>query len=245
MSNAKYYLVFVGCLSFFACKTIKKNTETATTKTDPQEAVDTTMALAKPPVYIEGGMIENHLYSNIPNTIRIFTEDGNTSHLEVMTTYGKIQVADAKRGLYDYFSKGKGIVVEIVAIDTINNTFVAKNFELVDMPAPTAILWSYRTRLPQNKVLSFTADEIKRHNAIVLYHNQPIPVRCNARSYQVTRVDKDGKRFVSINESETGQFTEESMSLIQAAQSGDIYIIQDIKTLCSSFPINNIVYVIQ
>lgn len=231
------------CLALFACKTIKKNT-TVTTKTESQETVVTTMKTAKPPVYIEGGMIEKHLYSNIPNTIRIFTEDGNTSHLEVTTTYGNIQLADAKKGLYNFLSKGKGILVEIVATDTINNTFVAKSFELVDMPAPTAVLWSYRTRLPQNKVVSFTADEIKRHNAIVLYHNQRIPVLCNARSYQLTRVDSDGKRFVSINESETGQFTEESMSLIQAAQPGDIYIIQDIKTLCSSLPINDIVYVI-
>jgi len=240
MKNTKYYLVLVGCVVFFACKTTKSNTEKV-----EETATELTEIPSKPPVYIEGGMIERHLYTNIPNTIRIFTEDGNTGHLQVTTTYGTIKVADATKGLYSYFSKGKGTVVEIIAEDTTNNVFIAKDFELVDMPAPTAVLWSYRKALPNNKGITFTADEIKRHNAIVLYHNQNIPVLCNARSYQLTRVDSDGKRFVSINESETGQFTDESMQLIQAAQPGDIYVIEDIKTRCTDLLINDIAYIIK
>lgn len=244
MKNTKYYLVLVVSLVFFSCKTTKNNTQEVA-KTDPKEIIEATVKLTHPPVYIEGGQIENNLYTNMPNTIRIFTEDGNTSHLQVTTTYGTIKAADATKGLYNYFSKGKGTVVEIVATDTVTNTVIFKNFELVDMPAPKAVLWSYRKALPRAGVRTFTAAEIKLHNAIVLYHEQRIPVLCNARSYQVTRVAADGKRFVNANESETGQFTPETQSLIDAAQPGDIYIITDIKTRCTSLPIDNIVYVIE
>lgn len=244
MKSVKYWLVFAMAVLFFACKTSTKTTA-ETGPPQPSETVATGDSVTYPPVYIEGGLQLKKLFAGFPNEIRILTNDGNTGHLKVTTSYGAIKLIDPTKGLYSYQSKASGLLVEIIAEDTLNNRMMAETFELVDMPAPKAMVWTFSSPLPSERVFPFTATEIKKHNALILYHDERIPVLCFPSSYQMTRITPQGKRYVNVNESQTGEFTEETKAMIQAAEPGDIYVIEDIKTECTKFPIKDIVYTIR
>lgn len=244
MKKAKYWLVLMAATALCACKTTKKTT-TKTEEVESSELIEVATKLVHPPVAMTGGVQLKHLYAGEPNTIQIHTEDGNTAHLQVETTYGQIKPIDLSKGLYSYYSKNSGIVVEILARDTTNNVLLAESYELVPYPAPKAALWTYRRPLPREKNYYLRAEEIREKNAIVLYHEYDVPVRCNARSYQLTRIAADGQRYTHFNETDTGEFDPESQAIILAAEKGDIYLVQEIKTLCSNKSISDIVYVIQ
>lgn len=199
-----------------------------------------------PPIYIEGGVDginRKELYANVHNSIKVYVEGENTEHLVVYSSTIGFSVVNAKKGLYSLYSRNTGNVVEVVAKDTVNGTVIAKVFDIVELPAPDASIGKYRTRFKNQH--TFNAEELKQQNAVVLYHKTRVPVLCVAESYTLVRIDTTGKRSSHENKDMSGIFDEESKKMIDAATKGDVYIVQNIKSTCSPYPIKNIVYIIE
>jgi hypothetical protein len=248
--KSRFLLLF--CVVIFLCtscgttKNAKKNnsketTTTTTTTTTETKPIETN---THPAVYIDGGSKNKILYAGMPNTIKVHAEGGSTAHLEVSVSGGKLVAGDLTKGLYSYTEKIHGLAVEVIAKDTASGTLVTGIFDVVQIPAPDAYVWTYRKVLKGNYA-EFTAEEFKAQNAIILQHSERIPVRCNASSYTIIHINAAGKRMVHENTGKNGLFDETALAMISNTQKGDIFVFEKIKTNCSPFPVKNIVYVIK
>jgi len=235
-------LVFL-CTSCGTTKKVQKNNSEEITTTTPTETKSTEIK-THPPVYIEGGFRKEIFYVGLPNALKIYAEGGNTEHLEVFASGGKLITVDATKGLYSYTEKIHGLAVEIVAKDTASGTVISEVFDVVQIPAPEAYVWTYRKMLKGNYT-EFTVEEFKANNAVILKHKERVPIRCNASSYTVTHINATGKRTVHDNEGKNGLFDETTLAILSNTQKGDVFIFENIKTNCSPFPIKNIFYIIK
>lgn len=239
-------MVFLGT-SCGATKKVQKNNSKETTTTTTTTATIETKPMENnthPPVYIDAGSKKKIFYVGMPNTIKIYAEGGSTAHLDVSVSGGKLITSDATKGLYSYTERIHGIAVEVVAKDTTNGVIVTEIFDVVQIPAPDAYVWTYRKALNGNYA-EFTAESFQQQNAVVLQHKERVPARCNATSYTVTHINAAGNRVVHENENKNGLFDETVLAMVSNTQKGDVFIFENIKTACSPFPIKNIVYVIK
>lgn len=218
----------------------KKNSKETTTTTETKPAETKT----HPAVYIDVGTRKKTFYVGLPNTIKIYAEGGSTAHLDVSVSGGQLRPADVTKGLYSYTEKIHGLAVEVIAKDTASGVITTGVFDVVQIPAPDAYVWTYRKILKGN-YLEFTAEEFKTQNAVVLQHSERIPVRCNAESYTIIQISAAGKRTVHENTGKNGLFDETALAMISTTQKGDVFVFENIKTSCSPFPIKNIAYVIK
>lgn len=242
----KILLFFVGwsflCISCGSAKKVqKKNSEVTVTSTTE---IDSPKIETNPAVFIDGGTRQKVFYVGLPNAIKVYVEGGNAEHLDVSVSGGDLRVIDAKKGTYSYTDKSKGLVVEVIARDTSSGILLAETFDVVDIPAPDAYVWTYRKML-KGKYNEFTAEDFKAQNAVVLQHKDALPVRCNANSYTVTHIDNNGKRTSHENKSPNGVFDEMTQGMVASAEKGDVFIIENIKTSCTPLPIKNIVYILK
>lgn len=196
------------------------------------------------PVVIQGGRANKELYAGLPNSIKIHVEGESTEHLHVFSSNGRLTPADVSKGMYNFYEQRPGFVVEIVAKDTFSGKTITKVFDVVAIPAPEAYIWKYRTAVKIHNLV-FNAKDFSTQNAVVLHHRQQVPALCLAESFTLVRIDGEGKRTVHHNKDKNGLFDETAKKIISAAQKGDIYLVQDIKTSCSPFPVKNIVYTIK
>lgn len=195
------------------------------------------------PLLIEGGRTNNMLFSGLPNSIKIHIQGGSTRHLNITTNGGKLDTVDASKGLYSYRASGIGFKTEIVAENPLTGESTSTAFDVIEVPPPGAYIGTYRR--PVKNKQSFTVKEFQKQSAIVLHHpNIFVPARCDATSYTMVRIDKEGKRTTHTNNVVTGEFDKEAKKLVEAAQSGDIYIFKNIKANCSSGTVKNIVFYI-
>lgn len=235
-------LLFCGgiflCTSCGTTKKVQKSNSTENTTTT------TTEKITHPPVYIDGGTHKKVFYVGMPNTIKIYVEGGNTEHLEVFASGGKLTTIDATKGLYSYTERLQGLAVEVVARDTSKGIFVAETFQVLPIPAPEAYVWTYK-KIFKGNYTTFTAESFKQQNAVVLQHKEQVPARCNATSYTLTYINAAGKRMVHENKNENGLFDETILAIISNTQKGDVFIFENIKTACSPLPIKDIFYVIK
>lgn len=196
------------------------------------------------PLAIIGGDQNNILYSGLPNQIKIYIEGSSTRHLEVTANGNSLEALDVDNGIYTFFDKHGGIAVEIVAKDVETGEFVAKVFDLVNVPAPDAYVWKYRS-IFRNQ-MKFNAEQFKLQNAVILQHdNIKVPALCGAISYTIVRIDGNGKRYAHENVNKRGEFDTETRKLVDAAKKDDIYIFKAIKANCTAEKIKDIVYVIE
>lgn len=196
------------------------------------------------PLLIEGGVSNNKLYAGMRNAINIYVEGGNTAHLEITASQGKLDTLDKAKGKYSLFEKNAGFVTEIVAKDPVSGRLVAKVFDIVTVPAPNAYVWKFKS--PFKGQINFTADQFKELTGIILQHdNTQIPVLCSASAFTVIRIDKNNTRQSCENTNDAGMFEEASKKLIAEAQKGDIYIFKGIQSNCSTAPTKDIVYIIE
>lgn len=245
MQDLKFMLLLVVTLGAWSCT--PKVAEKIETKpsTDASEIVEATIKLSHPPVSIDGGIQMNYLYAGMPNDIRVNVQGGSSAHLVVEATNGTLSPADVTKGSYSYFYKHPGIVVEIYAKDTTNNVTVSEVYEVIPFPAPNAYVWTYRKPMPTKGIMDMDAITFRAQNAVVLSHNYRVPARCAPTSFKITRITSKGTRTSHVNEDNVGKFDAEALAMVQAAQSGDIYVIEDIKTPCTPESIKNIVYTLK
>jgi hypothetical protein len=238
--------LFFLCTSCGTAKKTQKNNSNKTTTTVTTTTTETkpTEVSTHPPVYIDGGFRKKIFYAGMQNTIKIYAEGGNTAHLEVSVSGGKLKPADVTKGLYSYTDRAYGLAVEVVAKDTASGTIITEIFDVVQIPAPDAYVWTYK-KILKGSYAEFTADDFKKQNAVILQHEERIPARCNAETYTVTHINAAGKRIVHKNENKSGLFDETTLAMISLTEKGDVFIFENIKTTCSPFPIKNIVYVIK
>lgn len=195
------------------------------------------------PLLIEGGHAKHVLYSGLPNSIKIHVQGRDTRHLKITTNGGRLDTVDASKGMYSYRAGGVGFKTEIVAENTLTGESTSTAFDVIEVPAPGAYIGTYRR--PVKNKQSFTVKEFKKQSAIVLHHpNVFVPARCDATSYTMVRIDKEGKRTMHTNNVVTGEFDETAKKMVDAVQSGDIYIFKNIKANCSSSTVKNIVFYI-
>ncbi|MFK7796492.1 MAG: hypothetical protein AB8E82_03490 [Aureispira sp.] len=245
MQNLKFMLLLMATMGIFSC------TPKVAEKMEAKPTVDNTVVAEEPvevlhpPVSIDGGIQMNYLYAGMPNEIKVNVQGGSSAHLVVETTNGTLAPADVSKGLYTFFYKYSGMVVEIYAKDTVNNITVAESYEVVPFPAPDAYVWTYRKPMPNKKAQEMDAITFRVQNAIVLDHSYRVPARCAPTSFKITHITSGGTKSSHLNEDSIGKFDETALAMVQAAKSGDIYIIEDIKTRCSPAPIKNIVYVLK
>jgi hypothetical protein len=243
-------LLFCGVIFLCAsCGTTKKaqknnsketTTVTTTTTTEPKP----TEVKTHPPVYINGGSKKKVFYAGLPNTIKVYAEGGSTAHLDVSVSGGKLTPADVTKGLYSYMERAHGLAIEVAAIDTARGIVVTEVFDVVQVPAPDAYVWTYKKILKGNYA-EFTAEEFQAQNAVILQHSERVPARCNAISYTIIHINAAGKRMVHENKSKDGLFDETGLAMVSTTQKGDVFIFENIKTTCSPLPIKNIVYIIK
>jgi hypothetical protein len=242
--RSEILLLFCGviflCASCGTAKKMQKNSSKETTTTTTTEAEPTEIN-THPPVYIEGGFKKKIFYVGMPNTIKVYAEGGSTAHLEVSVSGGRLTPADVTKGLYSYTERVHGLAVEVVAKDTARGIMVTEVFDVVQIPAPDAYVWTYRKTLKGN-YREFTAESFKEQNGVILQHREQVPVRCNATSYTIIHINAAGKRTVHNNEHKDGLFDKTALTIVSNAQKGDVFIFENIKTACSPFPIKNIVY---
>lgn len=193
---------------------------------------------------LRGGARKKIFYVGMPNTIKVYAEGGSTAHLEVSVSGGKLTPSDVTKGLYSYTERITGLAVEVVAKDTARGIMVTEVFEVVEIPAPDAYVWTYKKMLKGN-YREFTAESFKEQNGVILQHEERIPARCNATSYTVIHINVAGKRISHENEGKDGLFDETTLAMVSNAQKGDVFIFENIKTACSPFPIKNIVYIMK
>ena len=236
-------LVFL-CTSCGTAKNVQKKDAKETTTTTTTTEVKPAEIKTHPPVYIEGGFRKKIFYTGMSNTIKVYAEGGNTAHLDVSVSGGKLRVVDVTKGLYSYTDRVHGLIVEVVAKDTASGTLVSETFDMVQIPAPEAYVWTYRKVLKGNYT-EFTAEEFKANNALILQHKERVPVRCNASSYSMIYINAAGKRIVHDNENENGLFDETILAILSNTQKGDVFIFKKIKTNCSPLPIKDIVYIMK
>lgn len=197
-----------------------------------------------PALLIEGGVANDKLYAGMANDIKIYVEGGSTEHLQISASPGRLDTLDKSQGKFSFFEKNSGFITEIVAKDPISGQLVAKVFDIVTVPAPSAYIWKYKSIFKGQ--LNFTATQFKEQTAVILQHDYAqIPIRCAASSYTIVRIDATGKRQTCDNTNASGMFDEASKKLIAEAQKGDIYIFKSIKSDCSPNPIKDIVYTIE
>jgi hypothetical protein len=244
-------LLFCGmiflCTSCGTAKKVQKNNSKETTavitETTPTETTPTEIK-THPPVYIEGGSRKKIFYVGMPSTIKIYAEGGSTAHLDVSVSGGRLTPIDVTKGLYSYTERVSGLAIEVVARDTANGTLVTEVFDIVQIPAPAAYVWTYR-KILKGGYAEFTAEEFQVQNAVVLQHDERIPARCNAISYTIIHINAAGKRMVHENKNKNGLFDETGLAMVSTTQKGDVFIFENIKTACSPLPIKNIVYIIK
>lgn len=245
MQSLKFMLLLVTALGIFSCTPKVVEKIEAKPSVEGSEIIEATIKLSHPPVSIDGGIQMNYLYAGMPNEIKVNVQGGSSAHLVVEATNGTLSPADVSKGLYTFFYKYPGMVVEIYAKDTVNNITVAEAYEVVPLPAPEAYVWTYRKPMPNKKVQEMDAITFRAQNAVVLDHSYSVPARCAPTSFKITHITSGGTKNSHVNEDSIGKFDETALAMVQAAKSGDIYIIEDIKTRCSPAPIKNIVYVLK
>lgn len=231
------------CTSCGSAKKVQKKNSKETLTTTTTE-IDSPKIETNPAVFIDGGVHRKIFYVGLPNAIRVYVEGGNAEHLEVSVSGGDLRVIDAKKGKYSYKEKVKGIAVEVIAKDTTSGILLSEIFEVVDVPAPEAYVWTYRKML-KGQSSEFTVENFKAQNAIILQHTEPIPIRCNPSSYTVTHIDKNGKRASHENKTPDGLFDETTLAIISTVEKGDVFIVENIKTNCTPLPIKNLVYILK
>lgn len=245
MQDLKFMLLLIVVAGLGSCTPkVAQNLETKPSL-DGSDLIEATIKLTHPPVSIDGGVRMKYLYAGMPNDIKVNVQGGSSAHLLVGSTNGTISPADVSKGTYSFFYKYPGMVVEIFAKDTINNITVAQSYEVVAMPAPNAFVWTYRKPLPRRNNMEMDAITFRAQNAVILSHNYRVPVRCATTSFKMTHINSKGQRTSHLNEDTVGKFDEKTMAMVQAAQSGDIYVIENIKSPCSPETIKNIVYSIK
>lgn len=109
-----------------------------------------------------------------------------------------------------------------------NNILYEVNLRIKRIPNPVPIL-GFRPNY-DNK---YTVDVFKQLRSVaMILENFDFETRCSTRSYQMTRVQADGKRESVMN---TGaSFRGEAKALVAKATEGDIYIFDQIQSQCSS-----------
>jgi hypothetical protein len=252
--RSEILLLFCGvillCASCGTAKKVQKNnskettTTTTTTTTITESEPEPVEISMHPPVYIEGGFKKKVFYVGMPNTIKIYAEGGSTAHLDVFVSGGKIAPIDVTKGLYSFTERVHGLAVEVVAKDTVSGVVVTEIFDVVQIPAPEAYVWTYRKILKGNYT-EFKLEDFKAQNAVILQHKEKIPARCNATNYTVTHINAAGKRTMHKNENKSGLFDETTLAMVSLTEKGDVFIFENIKTACSPLPIKSIFYVIK
>jgi hypothetical protein len=158
------------CTSCGTAKKVQKNNSKETTavitETTPTETTPTEIK-THPPVYIEGGSRKKIFYVGMPSTIKIYAEGGSTAHLDVSVSGGRLTPIDVTKGLYSYTERVSGLAIEVVARDTANGILVTEVFDIVQIPAPAAYVWTYR-KILKGGYAEFTAEEFQVQNAVVL-----------------------------------------------------------------------------
>lgn len=213
--------------------------------TDASETIKNPIPVSHPPVSIDGGIHLKKIYANMPHDITINVEGGSSAHLVIGTTNGKLTAVDASKGKYSFFCKYPGIVVEIYATDTINAITVAESYEIVPMPAPNAFIWTYRKPISYNSAMEMDAATFRAQNAVILYHSYKVPVYCEANSFKITRIAINGEKNSHLNKDPSGKFEPQAMAIVQAAEVGDIYVVENIESLCTPEIIRSIIYTIK
>jgi len=193
------------------------------------------------PILIYNGKVDRTMYVGLSNPVHIVAEGSDASHLKVYTNGGRLDTIDKAKGIYNLKENQHGFGVEVIAKNMKTGKVASQFFDVVKVPAPTAMISKYRANYKKTP-LDFTAETLKAQDAVVLFHDDGLPVRCAAISYTITRVGTDGKKEVVKNDNRTGMFVDAAQQLIQKAQKGDLYIVTDIKTACSDGKVKNIVY---
>jgi hypothetical protein len=242
------FIVLMGLVS--SCAIPGMTTEEVTTETaegyqpTKEEYYEQVAADGGNPVLIYNGQVDKKMYVGLSNPVHVLVDGDDASHLSVYANGGKLDTVDKAKGIYNLRDAQPGFAVEVAAKNMKTGKTASQFFDVIPVPAPLAIIGKYRGNYKKTPLL-FTAETIKEQTAIVLYHEDKLPVRCAATSYKVTRVDGEGNRETVENVSRGGMFADASQALISKAKKGDLYIISNIKTACSSEKIKNIVYEIQ
>ena len=245
MQNLKFMLLLVIGFGIGSCSPKVAKKMEATPSAGTTVAVKDTTPVLHPPVSIDGGIQMKYLYAGMPNDIKVNVEGGSSAHLIVATTNGTLTPADESKGRYSFSYKFPGMIVEIYAKDTVNKVTVAQTYEVIPLPAPDAYVWTYRKPLATKMPFELDAITFRAQNAVVLTHSYRVPARCAPISFKITRITSKGERTSHLNEDSMGKFEEKALEMVKAGQTGDIYVIEDIKTRCTTEAIKNIVYILK
>ncbi len=237
---AKYGLGIVAMtLMWSSCKTAQTITTTDTTAKEEQ-----VLTTSEAPLLIEkvgGG--SKILYTKLDNRIKIYTATGSTKHLKVKAVGAQIQVIDDSKGIYKINSRKTGISIDVSATDTLTGKKIGKVFRLAELPPPTAKLGVYRGGVNRN--IKHTALSFRSQNAILLAYVTPLPIRCEANSFDVMQIKENGERKTMTNENFTGVFTDKVQEFTASAKAGEVWIFKSIKTSCTEEPIQDLVFILE
>ncbi|MGH1335574.1 MAG: hypothetical protein ACRBFS_05550 [Aureispira sp.] len=245
MQELKFMLLLVVGFGAWSCTPKIAEKIEATPNADTAAVVEATAPILHPPVSIDGGIQMKYLYAGMPNEIKVNVEGGSSEHLIVAATNGTLTPTDESKGKYSFSYKFSGMVVEIYAKDTVNKVTVAQAYEVIPLPAPDAYVWTYRKPIPNRMPLELDAITFRAQNAVVLTHSYRVPARCAPTAFKITRITSKGERTSHLNEDSTGKFDEKALEMVKAGKVGDVYVIEDIKTRCTSEAIKNIAYILK
>jgi hypothetical protein len=178
-------------------------------------------------VYVENakGEEDYYIYASEYNSIRIILPEGvDANDLELTTSAGTIERTKEDSTLYRLFVKEPNLTLEITATDKKTGAQGFLITETIELSAPTLGFKDFSTG-------EISAEDIKKHGQLILFHDENNPSICLCKGFKLTRVPAVGNKISVNNKSEI--FDPEVKSLLSKAAKGDIYIFDQIIISCN------------
>ena len=210
------FVFAVGALLVISCQTIRHAEKTLPTSSQWDGLKCVIVTLNKMQVF----------YIGVDNPLFVLVSGISSSDIKVSIEPGTIEKMSALSYNVRVTKPGEvKMTVSYVGSDTdFPQVF---HFRAKRIPDPVPIL----PTLNLEKSKEFTPAEFHQLGGLILLlENFDFEARCDPVSYMVTRMALNGSRQVTTNEH--ARFGEAAKTLIEQAQSGDIYIFSDIQGTC-------------
>jgi hypothetical protein len=180
----------------------------------------------------------NVIYVGIENPCRIFVTNVSNEYVEVSSDNENLEIIEKEGGFYTLIANEAGMANITVSAGYYEETY---EVQMKQIPNPVAKLGIKEGG--NIKISAFKAE--KGISAWLVDFD--FDTRCMIESYAMTRIAKDGRQETVENEG--AEFNNAATLLYEKAQSGDIYIFENIRSKCvgdeESRPINSLVFRIE
>ena len=180
----------------------------------------------------------NVVYVGVENPCRIFVTNVPSQYVEVSSDNEDLQIIEKEGGFYTLIASNPGRAKITVSAGYYEETYEVR---LKRVPDPVA-------KLGIKEGGNMKISEFKAQGGIGAWlMNFDFDTRCTIESYAMTRIAKDGTQETVENEG--SRFREAATLLQQKAQSGDIYIFENVRSRCpgdnANRSINSLVFRIE